>query len=296
VEIVQQLIPIVIAVSLIGMEASLGLRSGHGKLLYVLRRPGLLLRALVAVNVIVPVAALAMVSLFPLSPAARGGILVMAASTVPPIAPDRALDVGGDESYTFGLYVALVLLSVILVPATVALISHVYGLSVPLNPMEVGRDVLQKTGLPVIGGLVIRAVAPRFAARAGEVIGRFAGLLLLVAVVPILIKVAPVILGLMGDGTIVAMALVAAIAIVGGQLLGGEGPTQGAALATLAAMRHPGIALLIVGAAGLEGPAQKRVTGAVIAFLVVSTLVAIPYRIWLKRRAKASPQQDAIAA
>jgi BASS family bile acid:Na+ symporter len=295
-ETVRQLIPLVLAVSLISMEVSLGLRSGHGELLYVLRRPGLLLRALVAVNVIVPVAALVMVSLFPLSPAARGGILVMAASSVPPLAPDKALGAGGDKSYTFGLYVALVLLSVIVVPATVALISQVYGVSVPLSPWQVARDVLLKTVLPVAAGLGIRAIAPRFAARVAEIIGRVAGILLLVAVVPILVKVAPAILSLVGNGAILAMALVAAIAIAGGQWLGGEGPTRGAALATLAAMRHPGIALMIVGAAGLEGPAQKRVTGAVVAFLLVSTLVTIPYRMWLKRRAKALPPQGAFAA
>jgi BASS family bile acid:Na+ symporter len=284
-EVLRQLIPVAIAISLIGMEVSLGMQSGHGELLYVLRRPGLLLRALLAVNVVVPIAALVMVSLFPLSPAARGGILVMAASSVPPLAPDTALKAGAEKSYTFGLYAALVLLSVVVVPVTVALISGLYHVSVPLGPAPVAREVLVKVALPVVAGLAVGRLAPHLADRVAPIIARAASVLLMIAVAPILIVVWPAMMSLIGNGTVLAMALVAAVALVGGQLLGGEGPRQGAALATMAATRHPGIALAIVGAMGLEGAAKQRETAAIIAFLLVGVLVAIPYRRWLKRRA-----------
>jgi BASS family bile acid:Na+ symporter len=287
-EILRQLIPVAIAISLIGMEVSLGMQSGHGELLYVLRRPALLLRALLAVNVIVPIAALVMVSLFPLSPAARGGILVMAASSVPPLAPDQALKEGAGKSYTFGLYVAIVLLSVVVVPATVALISGLYHVSVPLGPLPVATEVLEKVVLPVVAGLAISRFAPNLAERVAPIIGRAAGVILMIAVVPILITVWPAMMGLIGNGTVLAMALVAAIALAGGQLLGGRGPQQGAALATMAATRHPAIALIIIGAMGLQAAAKQRETAAIIAFLLVGVLVAIPYQIWLRRRARLS--------
>jgi BASS family bile acid:Na+ symporter len=291
-----QLIPLAIAISLIGMEVSLGLQSGHGELLYVLRRPLLLLRALVAVNVIVPIAALVMVSLFPLTPVARGGILIMAASSVPPIAPDKALKAGADKSFTFGLYTAIVLLSVLIVPTTVALISGLYHVSVPLGPLPVATEVLERVALPVLAGLIIGRFAPNFAQRLAPIVARAASVLLMVAVVPILISVWPVMMSLIGNGTILAMALVVGIALAGGQLLGREGPTQGAALATMAATRHPAIAMTVVGAIGLQGAAKQRETAAIIAFLLVGLLVAIPYQAWLKRRATPSAPGGAVPA
>jgi BASS family bile acid:Na+ symporter len=295
-EILRQLILLSIAISLIGMEVSLGMQSGHGELLYVLRRPGLLLRALLAVNVIVPIAALVMVSLFPLSPAARGGILVMAASSVPPLAPDKALHAGAGKSYAFGLYTAIVLLSVVMVPATVALISGLYHVSVPLSPLPVAREVLEKVVLPVLAGLAIGRFAPNLAERLAPIIARVASVVLMIAVVPILITVWPAMMGLIGNGTILAMALVASIALAGGQLLGGRGPTQGAALATMAATRHPGLALTIVGAMELQGAAKQREIAAIIAFLLVGMVVAIPYQRWLKRHATPSAPGGAVPA
>jgi len=282
--LLHQLIPLAIAASLIGMEVALGLKCGHGELVSVLRRPMLLLRAVLAVYVVVPIAALVMVSLFPLEPAVRGGILVMSVSSVPPVAPEKGLKAGGSANYTYGLYAALVLLSVIIVPTSVALVSSLYGVSVPLSPLPVATEVLEKVIAPIAAGLVIGWFAPRFAERAAPLLGRLATILLAIAVAPILVLTFPAILGLVGNGTVLAMALVAAIALAGGQLLGGPGPRHGASLAMMAATRHPGIALMIVGAAGIEHPGQRPIAAAIIAFLLVSTLVAIPYQMWVRRR------------
>lgn len=287
-ELLHRLILLLVLASLIGMEVALGLKCGHGELVSVVRRPMLLLRAILAVKVIVPIAALAMVSLFPLEPAVRGGILVMSVSSVPPVAPEKAVKAGGAEAYTYGLYAAMVLLSVITVPLSVALVSQLYGISIPLGWLPVAEEVLEKVTLPIAAGLAIRFLAPSFAARAAPILGRLASILLVIGAAPILILEFPKVLGLIGNGTVLAMALVAAIALAAGQLLGGPGPRHGASLAMMAALRHPGIALAIVTAAGVEGAARQRVLAAIVAFLVVSALVAIPYQMWLRRRRDAA--------
>lgn len=294
-ELLHRLILLVVVASLIGMEIALGLKCGHGELVSVFRRPMLLLRAIIAVKVVVPIAALVMVSLFPLEPAVRGAILVMSVSSVPPVAPERALKAGGAEAYTYGLYAAMVLLSVITVPLSVALVSRLYGYSIPITWRPVAAEVLEKVTLPIALGLAIRFLAPRFAARAAPILGRLASILLVIGVVPILFLELPKILTLIGNGTVLAMALVVAVALAAGQLLGGPGPRQGASLAMMAALRHPGIALTIVSAAGVEGLLRQRVVAAIVAFLVVSALVAIPYQMWLRRR-RARGGEDAVSA
>jgi BASS family bile acid:Na+ symporter len=92
------------------------------------------------------------------------------------------------------------------------------------------------------------------------------------------------------------MALVCAIALAAGHLLGGPEPENRVALAMLAATRHPGIAMMIVGASGVTGLQQQRVVGAIVAFLLVGLLVAIPYQLWLKRRRKPHAPAGAVPA
>jgi len=279
-ETLHQLILLLVALSLIGMEVDLGLNATMDDLSCVIRRPIQLLKAVAAVYVIVPIAATVMIELFPLTPVAKGGIMVMALSSVPPLAPDRAMKFGGGRAYTYGLYIAMVLLSVVLVPTLVAVESLPFHIHIPLGPLPVLQEVLLKVALPVTAGLAIRHFAPRLADRLTPLLGRLASILLLIAVVPLLFAVWPAMMRLVGNGTLLAMALIALIAIVGGHLLGGPQLGHRIALATMASTRHPGVALLIAGAAGVE----KRLTAAVIAVLLVGTLVGLLYRIWLRRR------------
>lgn len=281
-ETLQSLVPIVVLLSLIGMGVDLGLNAALDDLSCVLRRPALLLKAVVAVYVIVPIAAAVMIELFPLTPVARGGIMLMAVSSVPPLAPGKSMKAGGERAYTFGLYIAIVLLSVILVPMTVAIESRAYGVDIPLKPMPVLLQVLLRVALPVGAGLAIRQFAPRLAERATPLIGRLATILLQIALIPLVISVWPAIMRLVGNGTLAAMALVAFLAIVGGHLLGGPEPDRRIALATMASTRHPGVALLIAGAAGM----QNQLTAAIVAVLLVGIVVGLLYRVWLRRRQK----------
>jgi BASS family bile acid:Na+ symporter len=280
-ETLREILPLAILVSLIAMEVDLGLNATLDDLLYVLRRPRLLAKALLAVSVIVPIAAAILVSLFPLTPVARGGIILMAVSSVPPLAPEKSLKAGGEKCYTYGVYTALVLLSVFIVPLSVEIMSRIYDVDVPLRPRQVLIEVVERVLLPVAAGLLIRRFAPDFARRLAPMVGRFATWLLMLALVPLVVAIWPAMMSLIGNGTFLAMALVAAVALAGGHLLGGPEPANRGALAMMAATRHPGIALMIAGAAGYT---DKRVTAAILAVVLVGMLVGIPYQMWLKRR------------
>jgi BASS family bile acid:Na+ symporter len=290
------LIRLAMAVSLIGMGVDLGLNATLGELAYVFRRPALLLRALLAVNVLVPIAAIVMVSLFPLNPGVRGGILVMAVSSVPPMAPGKALKAGGGRPYTYGLYAAVVLMAVIVVPVSVALVSRLYGVEIRLGALPVLRQVLATVIAPVAAGLIVRRLAPRFAERIAPILGALASLLLLAVLVPIVVVAWPTIMALIGNGTVLAMLLVGAIALAAGHLLGGPEPENRVALAMMAATRHPGIAMMIVAASGVGRSAEERIFGAIVAFLLVGMIVTIPYRLWLRRRRKPPAPAGAVAA
>jgi len=281
VDLLHTLIPIALTVSLSALIVAVGMDAELSDLLHLFRHPLSLAKAVLAVNVIVPVAALLVVYLFPLSPAAKAGVLLMGVSPVPPLAPGKELKAGASRATSYGLYTALVLLSVVIVPLTVEVIGRIYGRDVVLPPGSVARNVALTALLPLALGLGIRRLAPAFAARAQPLVSRAAMLLLVVVLIPLLIGVWPGIVGLIGNGTLAAMAAVTAVALVAGHLLGGPGLADRGALAFAAATRHPGIALMIASA----NTADQQVTAAILTFLLVGLVVAIPYQVWLKRRA-----------
>jgi hypothetical protein len=134
--------------------------------------------------------------------------------------------------------------------------------------------------LPLAAGLLFHGLSPAFSERLSPILGKAASVLLLIAAIPVLMAIWPAMAALAGNGTLLAMALLAVIALTGGHLLGGPAREHRAALAMAAATRHPGIALMIAGAA----QADRRVTAAILAVALVGTLVTAPYQFWVRRR------------
>jgi BASS family bile acid:Na+ symporter len=277
---VQALIPLVITLSLVGLIVTVGLDAKLDDLVCVLRRPLLLAKAVLAVNVVVPVAAMLLVLVFPLTPAARAGVLLMAVSPVPPLVPGKQVKTGAEKSYAYGVYTALILLAVVIVPATVAALGRVYGVQVALPVPLVARNVILTVLLPLAAGVAIQRLAPALARRILPLVKAVATVLLFLAIAPLLVVAWPAVMGLAGNGTILAMALTAAIGLAAGHLLGGPDRANRGALAIAACIRHPGIALMIAKA----NNADRSVSAAILGMLLVGAVVASLYQLWLKRR------------
>jgi BASS family bile acid:Na+ symporter len=81
-EAIKQIIPILLALSLAGLVLSVGLQASYRDLLYVVRRPRLLVKAIVAVDVIPPAAAILLTLMLPLEPVVKAGIVLMCISPV----------------------------------------------------------------------------------------------------------------------------------------------------------------------------------------------------------------------
>src|SRR5215218_7513293 len=106
-EAIKQIIPLLLTLSLAGLVASVGLNSTRSDVLYVMRRPVLLVKAILAVDVIPPAVAIALTALLPLDPVVKAGIVLMSISPVPPLVPSQELGVGGRKEYAYGVYVAM---------------------------------------------------------------------------------------------------------------------------------------------------------------------------------------------
>jgi BASS family bile acid:Na+ symporter len=279
-----QIIPLAFTISLAGLVASFGMDATLDDLMSLFRRPMRLLKAVLAVNMIVPAAAVVICAVLPETQVVRAGLLVMAVSPVPPLVPGKALRTGASKSYTYGLFAALALLSVVIVPVSVAILAPLYGAVIPLGPFAVAKNVGLSVVLPLAAGLAIRNFMPASARRLGPLMAKISMVLLLAAFLPILVLAWPAMVAMANNGAYLAMALLAAVALLAGHLLGGPERSARVALATAAATRHPGIALMIAGTATDD----KRITAAIVAVMLTALVVSIPYQIWLKRSSPAA--------
>ena len=285
-ETIRQILPLLLQFSLALIVAAVGLQARWSDLSHLVRSPARLIRAIVAVNVVVPATALVMIMILPMAPAVKAGILLMALSPLAPFAPSKMIKSGADASSVVGLYFALMGLATILVPATLELLSWMFPADASLPVGDIGRFVFKTVFLPLAAGLAFASLFPAQAsrvARAADLVGK---LLLLPILILVLYKAGGPMLSLVGDGSLIAIVVTVSIALVAGHFLGGPEPDDALALATAAATRHPGIAALIA-QRNFDDP---RVMAAILLFLFTSMIVSAIYMALLRRQQAAAAE------
>jgi BASS family bile acid:Na+ symporter len=278
-EALQTLIPVLITLSLAGLVLAVGLNASRQDLLYVLTRPKLLFRAVASVLVIPPIVAGILVALLPIESVTKAGIMLMAISPVPPLVPGKQLGAGGRKNYAYGLYVAMALLTIVSVPLVLAITTTLFDRNDHVSVASVARTTFLGVLLPLAVGLAVRALAPGFAGRVWVLVYRISMVLVLAAFLPIVVKVWPAVQELIGNGTVVTMAVVTLICLAVGHMLGGPELRDRATLALASSVRHPGVAMSIA-STSFNDP---RVSAAVLLFMLVGLVVSVPYTIWVKR-------------
>lgn len=285
----KELVPLLAQGALFLIVASFALKAHARDLLAAMRHSGLLLRGIIAVNIVVPATAVLISSLLPIDPIVRIGIVLMAVSPLAPLVPGKLMKGGLDASTAVGLYVALILTAIFFVPATLALLSAIYPADASIAPAAIAKLVLFTILAPVALGVAIASWAPSLAPGLSKIALIVGWVAVAILVILILIKQGGAIAGLVGDGSVFAIVVTVAAGLAAGHLLGGPQIANSNALAVAAAIRHPGIAALIVH----QNFSDQRVMLAVILFLLTSVVLVTLYQLWLKRRLRpdeGSPQ------
>ncbi|HUD29008.1 MAG TPA: Na+-dependent transporter [Novosphingobium sp.] len=288
-EILKTLLPLMLTLSLALLVIAAGIASSRGDFASVVARPSLLGRAFLAIVVIPVIAAIAIMSLFPISHAAKAGIFLMAISPVPPLMPGRALKLGGNASYIYGLQGAAALMALLTVPALGSLGARLYDVDAHFPVGVVARNIFLGLVVPLAIGLAIgRWLFPKASPKLPQRVMLVANILLVIVFIPLLINAWPQMVALIGDGTVIAMTVIMLIAMAGGHLLGGPNAADRPTLAIAASLRHPGIALALAGA----NHAAKPVTASVLLFVMVALVVLTIYQLALRGRQPAPVAQS----
>lgn len=274
---------VVLKVTVTVIIFGIGLDSTPGDAVRLLRHPALLLRSMLAMYVLVPLAALALVKALTLPAGVEAGLLVLAVSAGAPLLPRKLLGIG-DGAYIFSLVVVSSVLAVVLVPAWLAVLGPLFPRLPHLAPERVGIVLAQSFFLPLLAGMLLRRLFPRLAAMVGARLIGIAGIVLAVAAVALLAAHWQVVIEANWQGIAALAALiVAALAI--GHLLGGPDEDDRTALAIACATRHIGIAVVV--ATAVPGP---RTSVIIAVYIAVSLAVSLPYMRW--RRAEAARRKQ----
>ena len=258
---------------------TLGLMLGREQIAAALQRRVVLLAVVFAVLVPVPALAVLAVKLFGLTGPVAVGIVLMAISPGAPVALRRALDAGGDRAFAPTLHLSIVMLAVVTVPLTVAILDWIFAKDFAVTPLHIGRQVFFAQLLPMALGAALRAARPALAARLETPLARIGNLLLAVMGLAVLVDM-PAIVAAAGWAPMVAGVGITLGALAVGAAFAWRDPAVRPAGAIAAAMRNPGLALVIATVNG----APPSVTAAVIGYALGLGLTIVGYLQWRKRR------------
>jgi len=273
------LIRIAILISVGLTVIALGLRCTLADAAYLFDKPSLLVRSLVAMNVIMPLLTVWLVSSFDLKTPVKVALVALAISPLPPFLPGKRLNLTS-RGYIYGIVVAAAACSVVLVPLTASLLSSHFHTQ-HVAAVKVLAVVALTVLAPLSIGLFIQRIRPTRAPSLAAVLSKIGTGLLIVACIPVLVMEWPTFRSLYGDGTVVAAIVLSGLGLLVGNLLGGPDPQNRTVLALATASRHPGVALVAGVSASAQAP--RLVTAAVLLAFVVSTIVSVPYAAWRKR-------------
>ncbi|WP_256289474.1 bile acid:sodium symporter family protein [Halobellus inordinatus] len=252
----------------------MGLELSISQLSSALRRRRLMGKSLLVNLVVAPLVAYVLVQFASVESGYAAGIILLAVSPGAPFGPKLAEISDSDIAFASGLMAVLGIVSVLTIPASLALL--VSG-DVAVNPIAIGSIVFRMQLVPLIAGLGVAFYLPGLADRLHPPVQQvsdysFVGLLALLAVV-----YSGEMVSLVGTGILGISAVAVGIWLLLGYVLGGPARSAREVLATTSAARNAAIALFIATAAFSD----PNVLTTVLAFSFVGVIgSALVARVW----------------
>jgi BASS family bile acid:Na+ symporter len=207
-------------------------------------RLGLMTRILVAVLVLVPVAALAILVVFQADLALATGLAILVSCPPAPLMVSNAPKKGASAALMARLHLALSALAFVSVPAVLYALSIPLGFTAGVDLGAMGWTLTRTNLLPLALGLTVRGMAPAIADRLAPTLARVGTIGILVVVMVALARFYPALLH-MSAWSYLVIVLVSATALAIGQLAGPDDPHERTALAIECGVRHPSLAIAI---------------------------------------------------
>ncbi|HTO99767.1 MAG TPA: bile acid:sodium symporter [Anaerolineales bacterium] len=240
----------------------------------------LVILALVANLLLVPMLGYAILLLIPLESSMRDGLIVLSMASGAPFIPKLVQIAKGDIGYGVGLMVLLMTATVLYLPIVLPL----FWTGIQVDSWSIAQSLIELMLLPLVVGLILHVRLPHLSDRLRPVTGWISSAAIAVLVLASVALNSSYLLDLILSGRIVALLLLYAGAFAIGIALGGSHPWVRSSMGLGTATRNVSAALVVVGQnfAGTSTLAFVVVAG------VIDLLLLLSLASWFRGRTRAS--------
>ena len=228
---------------------AMGLSLTVAQIMAPLRNARLVILALSANFVLVPLVAYLISLIIPLSDGLKVGLILVSTAAGAPFLPKLAQAARGKLAFSVGLMVLLMTVTVLYMPIMLPLLLQ----GVTVNPWDIARSLIILMLIPLAAGLFIKARYVEIAAQLQPPMAQASTFAIAFLLVSGLLANLSSILGVIGTGGIIAALLFLAVAFVIGYFLGGKDAQIRSVLGLGTAQRNLAAAL-VVATANFDDP------------------------------------------
>ena len=241
-EIMETLATLSLLVFVIGSMASMGLSLQMAQIIAPLKNLRLVILALVANFILVPLLAVVITLVIPLDEPIRIGLILLATAAGAPFLPKLAEAAKGSTAFSVGLMVLLMVVTIIYLPVVLPLLLG----GVEVSPWDIAQSLIVLMLIPLAIGLFVRARYENMAAQVQPTFGQASNLALLVLTVAGLVLNFKEMIGLVGSLGLLAGVIFIVVSLLIGYFLGGSGDTR-SVMGLGTAQRNISAALVVAG-------------------------------------------------
>jgi BASS family bile acid:Na+ symporter len=242
---------------------AMGLSLSMVQILQPLKNLRLVLLALVANFLLVPLLAYAITLVIPLDQSLQIGLIVLATAAGAPFLPKLVQGAKGNVAFSVGLMVLLMVVTIIYVPIVLPLLLA----GVQVNPWDIAQSLIVLMLIPLAIGLLIKSHSPESAVRWQPVMNKISGLAILILLVVGLGLNISNILSLIGTGGILALLIFIVGSLAIGLLLGGRDAGVRSVMGLGTAQRNVSAAIVVA--------AQNFTEGNTMSFILVASILLL---------------------
>lgn len=259
-------------ITLFLLMLSIGLSQGLKNLSFLWRQRSLLVRCILASFLVVPLVAMVINQILPLSFPIKVGLAMMAICPGAPMIYRKLLKGKGVPELAGSYQITMGILATIFVPIWISIFSNLYPNDAVINSATILKQVASAQLIPIFIGVFVKEKFPDFADDWVETVTKL-GNFLLIGVVLLIIAVAlPKVLTI-GIVPVIAATLFASTCLISGHILGGPDVDQRMTIAIANSSRNAGLALAIA-TMNFQDP---NILGAIATYAVFSAVAGGVY-------------------
>lgn len=273
-----------VLVFVIGSMTSMGLSLKVPQIVAPLKNAKLVILALVANFILVPILAMVITFVMPLDESARIGLILLSTAAGAPFLPKLAEAAKGSTAFSVGLMVLLMLVTIIYLPLVLPLLLG----DVEVNPLDIARSLIILMLIPLAIGLFVNARYEETAVKIQPTFGMASNIALLALMALSLVLNFDSMIALVGTFGILAGIIFIVVSLIIGYFLGGSDGSIRSVLGLGTAQRNISAALVVAG---------QNFSSDVITYLMVMAVIGLVVLMPAageigKRQAKASTQSE----